>query len=103
MATLKQLPDPPVLQNIADKDGKTDRSWQSWFFRLRALIQSLPLIPSPSAGNQVLGSDASGTNLEWKTLTDGNGIDITFPIPGNITITVNQMELANLLYASLLY
>jgi lactate dehydrogenase-like 2-hydroxyacid dehydrogenase len=40
--------------------------------------------------------NAAGTANEYKTLTDGNGIDIT-NAPGVITVTVNQMELANVL------
>lgn len=90
------LPPPPSTQNIVSdpKTGKTDSTWWKWLSRLQiTLAQSLPLLGS---ANQILGVNAAGTANEYKTLTDGNGIDITHS-PGAITITVNQMELAQVL------
>lgn len=90
------LPAPPSNQPIVSdpKSGKTDTVWWKWFSRLQlTLAQYLPTLGS---ANQILGVNAAGMANEYKTLIDGNGIDITHA-PGAVTITVNQMELGNIL------
>jgi len=65
-----------------------------WLDRLRLTLSQY--LPALGGANQVLGVNAAGTANEYKTLTDGNGIDITNGA-GTVTITTNQMELANIL------
>ncbi len=95
------VPNPVAGQPITKKGDLCDITWWKWFSRLS--LELGKFIPALGSANQILGMNAAGTATEFKTLNDGNGIDITFPSAGNITVTVNQMELANVLYAALLY
>ena len=95
------VPAPPGMQAITKKGDACDTTWLKWFRRLQLeLSKFIPVLGSP---NQILGMNAAGTATEFKTLTDGNGIDITFPAPGNITITVRQSELSDIWEAALIY
>lgn len=60
MANVVQIPDPPVLQPIADDKGYTKHQWQSWFFLLRQALQSA--ITAASAQIAIQFKD-EGTNL----------------------------------------
>lgn len=94
MMTTTILPPPPPNQAIADKAGMPSGTFWKWLDRLRlTLVQFLPPL---GTANQILGVNAAGTANEYKTINDGNGIDISHAA-GSVTIAVNQMELANIL------
>jgi hypothetical protein len=87
-------PPPPPTQDYVTKNLKPAPYFWKWLNRLQ--VELAKFIPALGSANQILGMNAAGTATEFKTLTDGNGIDITHA-PGVITVTVNQMELANIL------
>lgn len=93
---------PQPSQDLIQKGTTTkiDSVWWKWLFKLQAALKVF--FPPLGTANQILGVNAAGTANEYKTLTDGNGIDITFT-PGVVTITVHQSELTNLWEASLIY
>jgi hypothetical protein len=88
------MPPPPPTQAITKKGDLPDSTFWKWLDRFRLTLSQF--LPPLGSANQILGVNAAGTANEYKTLTDGNGIDIT-NAPGVITVTVNQMELANVL------
>jgi hypothetical protein len=96
MATNNIVPIPTQLQDLIDpkKPNKMHDTWWRWFFRLQKGISQF--LPALGSANQILGVNSTGTANEYKTLVDGNGIDITHA-PGQVTFTVNQMELADIL------
>lgn len=94
MATNKIDPPPPPTQDYVTEKLKPASYFFKWLTNLQ--IQLTSFLPPLGSANQILGVNAAGTANEYKTLTDGNGIDITFA-PGVITVTVNQMELGNIL------
>ena len=94
MAT-KDISDMPhATQAFTSSGDKCNTVWFQWFFKMKTAIAAS--LPNLGTANQILGVNAAGTANEYKTLTDGNGIDIVHT-PGVITITVNQMELGNVL------
>lgn len=94
-------PPPPPTQDYVTKDLKPASYFFKWLSRLQ--LELAKFIPALGSGNQILGMNAAGTATEFKTLNDGNGIDITFPSAGNITIAVHQSELSDVWEASLIY
>lgn len=98
MANIRQLPEPPVLQPIADDKGKTDRTWQGWFFLLRAAVQSA--IAAASAQAAILFQN-EGSGLGTPGTVDtvnfvGPNIDVTRA--GNV-VTVTESAQAPLLFS----
>lgn len=85
---------PHATQAFTSAGDKCNVVWFQWFFRMKTALAKF--LPPLGSANQILGVNAAGTANEYKTLTDGNGIDISHSA-GAITITVNQMELANVL------
>jgi hypothetical protein len=100
MSIFKPLPPPPNTENIADKEGKTSWTWQSWFALLARKLQELTILPPLGSANQLLGVSNGGSDLEYKTLTGGTAIQVV-NAPGLITLnntgvtsltgTVNQI------------
>lgn len=88
------VPAPPATQPITMKGDRCETSWIKWFWRLQ--IELSKFIPALGSANQILGMNAAGTATEFKTLTEGVGIDIAHT-PGAITFTVEQMQLAHVL------
>lgn len=88
------VPSPPSKQPITKKGDQCDTTWWKWFTRLQ--IELSKFMPALGTSNQILGMNAAGTATEFKTLTEGVGIDIAHT-PGAITFTVEQMQLAHVL------
>lgn len=87
-------PPPPPTQDYVTKDLKPATYFFKWLTRLQ--IELAKFMPALGTSNQILGMNAAGTATEYKTLTEGVGIDIAHT-PGIITFTVEQMQLAHAL------
>lgn len=98
MATVKNIPEPPVLQPIANKDGKTEHSWQAWFFLLRNAVQSA--ISAATAQAAILfQNEGSGLGTPGSVDTvNFVGPNINVTRAGN-TVTVTENAQSPLLFS----
>lgn len=127
MASPIVLPDPPVLEPIADDRGRTSRTWQAWLFLLRAAVLSTITAASAQLAIQfknagvnlgtagtvtsldVVGPDLVATrSVDAVTITQTRPtISLTGDVTGSGTVsiaaTVQQMRMAELLEAALIY
>lgn len=98
MPNLNPLPPPPPAQTIAEKNGKINWVWADWFQRLWEKLSALTVLPTLGSTNQLLGVNAAGTDLEYKTL-GVQGVSGTLPAVSGGT-GQNSYAVGDLLYAN---
>lgn len=97
MPLFSSLPPPPNTQDINEKGGKTAAYWADWFFRLWQKLATVTILPSLGTSNQLLGVNAAGTDLEYKTL-GVQGVAGTLPAISGGT-GLNSFAVGDILYA----
>jgi trimeric autotransporter adhesin len=111
MPLFTPLPPPPNKQSIADvqlkkdKEGKvtdvipsTNWTWSDWLQRLFEKLKTLTVLPALGTSNQLLGVNAAGSDLEYKTL-GVQGVAGTLPASSGGT-GLNSFAVGDLLYAN---
>lgn len=110
MSLFSSLPPPPNGQSIADIDTKKDKdqkvtdikprtnwTWQDWFQRLWEKLSTITVLPTLGSSNQLLGVNAAGTDLEYKTL-GVQSVAGTLPAVSGGT-GLNSFAVGDILYA----
>ncbi len=98
MSLFSSLPPPPNTQDIASKEGKVNWTWADWFHRLWAKLQEITVLPALGSANQLLGVNAAGTDVEYKTL-GVQGVAGTLPATNGGT-GFSSYTVGDILYAN---